>query len=324
MGVMPSPSRRPCVLAGRAVLVTGGSGSFGNAFVRRALDEGAKRVVVYSRDELKQAQMRQRFPDDRMRWFLGCVRDLPRLRRAMEDVEIVIHAAALKRIEAGERDPGEFVKTNVLGTMNIVDAAHDAGVSRVVALSTDKASQSSTLYGSTKHVAEWLIVSANNARGAKGPLYATCRYGNISGSRGSVIPVWREKIANGEPLPITDPDCTRYWMPIDASVELVAWTATHMTGGEVVVPDLPAYRLADLATAMGGTVLPMKGLAAGEKLHESMIGPDELARFRRHGPYWSTKGTGDPLFAPLTSDTAPRFSVEEIRARLTEVQAVAA
>jgi UDP-N-acetylglucosamine 4,6-dehydratase len=319
---MPSPSRS--VLAGRSVLVTGGSGSFGNAFVRRALDDGASRVVVYSRDELKQAQMRQRFPDDRMRWFLGCVRDLPRLRRAMEDVDIVIHAAALKRIEAGEQDPGEFVKTNVLGTMNVVDAAHDARVSRVVALSTDKASQSSTLYGSTKHVAEWLIVSANNARGANGPLYATCRYGNISGSRGSVIPVWREKIARGEPLPITDPDCTRYWMPIEASVELVAWTATHMVGGEVVVPDLVAYRLADLAAAMGGTLLPMKGLGNGEKLHESMIGPDELARFRRHGPYWSTKGTHDRLFAPLTSDTAPRLSLGDIERKLHELPAVAA
>ena len=303
-------------LSGKSILVTGATGSFGHAFVRRALDDGARRVVVYSRDELKQSQMKKAFPDQRMRFFLGCVRDLSRLTRAMEEIDIVCHAAALKRIEAGEEDASEFVKTNILGTLNVIDAAHDAGVERVVFLSTDKASQSSTLYGSTKHTAERLIQAANNARGETGPIYAAVRYGNISGSRGSIIPTWRALLDRGDAITMTDPDCTRYWMLIDQAVDLVAWTIQHMRGGEIVVPDLPAYRVADLALAMGATDITRTHRGVGEKLHESMIGPDEVESFHRHGPYWSTKGFGEQLPAPLTSDSAPRLSVDDLRLRL--------
>ena len=303
-------------LAGKSVLVTGGTGSFGHAFVAHALASDARRVVVFSRDELKQAAMRATFPDERMRFFLGDVRDLGRVRRAFEGIDFVIHAAALKRIEAGEQDAEEFVKTNVLGTMHVVAAAHDAGVDRVCFLSTDKASQASTLYGSTKMTAERLIRAANNARGATGPIYAATRYGNVSNTRGSVIPKWRALIAAGQAITITDPDATRYWMPMADAVALVSWTLGAMVGGEVVVPDLPAYRVGDLAQAMGATDIVTTALANGEKRHESMIGTDELPSFRRCGPYWSSAGQGASLDAPLTSDTAPRLTVAELRERL--------
>lgn len=296
--------------------MTGGTGTFGNAFVRRALNAGARRVVIFSRDELKQAEMRERLADARCRFFLGDVRDRDRLRRAMEGVELVVHAAALKRIEAGEADADEFVKTNIYGTGNVIGAAHDAGVQRVVFLSTDKASQASTLYGATKMAAERLIRAANNARGTFGPLYAATRYGNVAGSRGSVIPRWRAAIARGERITITDPTATRYWMRLEEAVDLVVWTATHLVGGEVVVPDLPAYCLADLAMAMDAGHIDFTARAHGEKQHESMIGTDEREGFRRAGPYWSSAGTGETLGAPLTSDTAPRLTVDELRARL--------
>lgn len=306
---------RPSILSGKSLLVTGGTGSLGRALVTRALADGAARVVIYSRDELKQAEMLEAVADDRCRYFLGCVRDLPRLTRAMEGVDYVIHAAALKRIEAGEQDASEFVKTNVLGTMNVIDAAHAARVERVVFVSTDKASQSSTLYGSSKHTAERLIRAANNARGAFGPIYAAVRYGNVAASRGSVIPLWRAMAARGETATLRDPDATRYFMRLEESVALVVWTLAHMTGGDLVVPDLPAYRVSDLAVALG-IGWRLGSLANGEKRHESMIGADEVPAFRRHGPYWSTTGTGEPLPAPLASDTAPRLSASEIRARI--------
>ena len=322
---MADPRRLPLSesLAGTRVLVTGATGSFGNAFVRRALAEGADRVVIFSRDELKQAEMRATVDDDRARFFLGDIRDRDRLRRAMEGIDLVIHAAALKRIEAGEQDAEEFVKTNVLGTLNVVNAAKDAGVGRVVALSTDKACQASTLYGSTKLVAERVARAANNARGARGPRYAAVRYGNVSGSRGSVIPKWRALLAAGQPITVTDPDATRYWMTLDQAVDLVCWTAAHLVGGEVVVPDLPAYRVGDLALAMqstgDGMVAPniiTTALANGEKRHEAMIAGDEVREFRQHGPYWSTAGTGVALGAALTSDTARRLTVDELRGML--------
>ena len=300
-------------LAGARILVTGGTGSFGNAFVRRALDEGAARVVIYSRDELKQAEMRAAVDDERARFFLGDVRDRERLTRAMEGIDLVIHAAALKRIEAGEQDAGEFVKTNIIGTANVVDAAHDARVQKVVALSTDKASQASTLYGATKMTAERLVRAANNARGAHGPIYAATRYGNVTGSRGSVIPKWRALIAAGQPITITDPDATRFYMTLDEAVDLVCWTAAHAIGGEVVVPDLPSYRVGDLAEALGAGAVTVTALANGEKRHESMIACDEVREFRQAGPYWSSRGDGVALGAALTSDTSRRLTVDELR-----------
>lgn len=301
-----------------SVLVTGGTGSFGHAFTRFALDTGlTDRLCIYSRDELKQYQMRQTFTDDaRCRWFIGDMRDQVRLRRALDGVDIVIHAAALKRVEVGQYNPGEMKKTNVDGAMNLIEAATDAGVSKVVALSTDKACAPVNAYGASKAMMEALILAANNARGATGPRFAVTRYGNVAGSRGSVIPIWRDTKG---PVIATDLDATRFWMTLQEAVDLVCWTVTYMHGGDLVVPDLPAYSIGDLAAAMGRQIGHVSGLWPGEKAHESMIGPHDFHLFRRSGPYWSTKGDGVCLTRAVTSDKAPRLSVEELRERLAHV-----
>lgn len=247
------------------ILVTGGSGFFGRAFVKTALDRGAERVCVFSRGEYQQALMRQEFNDDRLRFFIGDVRDQARLRRAMDGVDLVVHAAALKRVEVAEYDASEVVKTNVIGTMNVIEAATDAGVKKVVGLSSDKACEPVNAYGATKLVLEKLLLAANNSKGANGPIYAVVRYGNVAGSTGSVIPTWRR----GGLVTMTDPNCTRFWMTRDQAVDLVMNTAMTMKGGELVIPDLPAYRLVDLAYAMNVDYV-VTGLHEREKMHESM------------------------------------------------------
>ena len=277
-----------------SVLITGGTGAFGRAAVADLLARGAGRVCIYSRDEAKQAAMREQFHDDtRLRWFVGDVRDLDRLRHAMEDVRVVIHAAALKRIEVGQYNPGEMVKTNVGGAMNVIAAATGAGVEKVVALSTDKAWQPISPYGQSKALAESLFLNANHARGRRGPIFAVTRYGNVAGSTGSVIPRWREVLRTGSVVKVTDPECTRFWMTMDEAVRLVADTVETMEGGELAIPTLPAYRLGDLAEAMGAT-MDIIGLPLFEKRHEGM----------RDG---------------LTSDTARRMTVDELRGALNEV-----
>lgn len=277
------------------ILVTGGTGYFGQAFVHQALNRGAERVCVFSRGEYQQSLMRKEFGDDeRLRFFVGDVRDASRLRRAMEGIDLVVHAAALKRVEVGEYDSGEMVKTNVLGSMNVIEAATDAGVRKVVALSTDKACEPLNCYGASKLVSEKVFLAANNARGSKGPIFAVCRYGNVSGSTGSVIPTWRRAIELGHGLVnLTDPNCTRFWMTREQAVDLVMETAETMVGGELVIPQLPAYRLGDLAEAMGISYVET-GLTAGEKLSESMR-PGE------------------------TSEMARRMSVQELREQLEYV-----
>jgi UDP-N-acetylglucosamine 4,6-dehydratase len=262
------------------ILVTGGSGFFGRGFIRKALDMGAERVCVFSRGEYAQAQMRQEFDDDRLRFFVGDVRDRDRLTRAMEGVSLVIHAAALKRVEVGEYDASEMVKTNVLGAMNVIEAATDACVSKVVALSSDKAFAAANCYGATKFTAEKLFLAANNARGKYGPIYAVTRYGNVSGSTGSVIPTWRREKEAGRPVRLTNPEATRFWMTLDQAVDLVIRTAETMTGGELAIPRLPAYRLGDLAEAMA-LDFNVTGLGDGEKLHESMTDGESSDRARR-------------------------------------------
>ncbi len=255
-----------------SVLITGGTGFFGHGFVRALLDQGlSNRICIFSRDEYKQALMRAEFGDDeRLRWFVGDVRDKDRLRKAMDGVNLVVHAAALKRVEVGEYNPTEMVQTNVVGSMNVIDAAVDAGVARVVALSTDKACEPANAYGASKLMLEKLFLAANNMRGASGPMYAVCRYGNVAGSTGSVIPTWRAAISSGQSVRLTEPSCTRFYMTISEAVELVIKTAKTMKGGDLVVPDLPAYRLSDLAKAMGAKV-KIIGIGDHEKLHESMI-----------------------------------------------------
>ena len=254
----------------RSILVTGGTGFFGRGFVKMALKQGVERVCILSRDEAKQAYMRQDFNNDpRLRFFVGDVRDVDRLTRAFEGVDLVVHAAALKRVEVGEYCAEEMVKTNVTGAVNVIAAAHDAGVPKVVALSTDKAFEPINAYGASKLLAEKLFLAANNARGAHGPRFAVTRYGNVAGSTGSVIPMWRKAKESGRLLMVTDPECTRYWMTLQEAVDLVWNTAATMQGGELAIPDLPAYRLGDLA-ALFDRPYSVTGLGPGEKLHEGM------------------------------------------------------
>lgn len=265
-------------------LITGGTGSFGQAFTRRLLvGSDANRVCIYSRDELKQAEMREALGDDgRCRWFIGDVRDRDRLRRAMEGVGVVIHAAALKRVEVGEYNPGEMVKTNVLGAVNVIEAAHDAAVRRVVALSTDKACRPVNAYGQSKALAERLFLAANNARGARGPLHVVTRYGNVAGSRGSVIPRWRAlMMAGARQVPVTDPECTRFWMTMGEACDLVLSAVTGEMGTtQPLIPTLPAYRLGDLAEALG-VEMDIRGLPLSEKRHETLDGITDSSQARR-------------------------------------------
>lgn len=248
----------------RSVLITGGTGSLGRALAEVIT---AERICIYSRDEYKQAVMREELGDSlRYRWFLGDVRDQERLRRALEDVDAVIHAAALKRVEAGEFNPGEIVKTNVVGTMNLIEAAHDAGVQKVLAISSDKACRPMNAYGASKLMMERIIIAANNGRGLHGPRFAACRFGNFAGSRGSVIQMWR---AVKGPVPITHPDCTRFWMTKSQAVGIVLKALATMEGGELTIPKLPAFRVVDLAEAMHRPYTVV-GLRPGEQLHEWM------------------------------------------------------
>ncbi len=266
----------------RSILVTGGSGFFSRGFVRKALDLGAQRICIYSRGEYAQHLMREEFGDDaRLRWFVGDVRDQQRLARAMDGVDTVIAAAALKRIETSYYNPDEVVKTNVVGTMNTIEAAQACGVRKVVLVSTDKAAVPCSVYGFSKATAESLMLAANNARGANGPLYSVCRFGNVWCSTGSIVPRWRALLAAGvTTVPVTDPDCTRFFMRIEAAAELVYRTAESQAGGELAIPTLPAYRVGDLAEAMGVSVR-VTGLPEFEKKHETMDGVTTSAQARR-------------------------------------------
>jgi UDP-N-acetylglucosamine 4,6-dehydratase len=253
----------------KSVLITGGTGSFGQAFTKRLLQDGAERIVILSRNEHAQAEMRERLSDERLRFFIGDIRDRDRLRRAFCGVDWVIHAAALKRIEVGAYDPIEMVKTNINGTVNVIEAAIDAGVRRVVGLSSDKAWQPISPYGQTKALAESLLLNANNLSGQNGPKFVVTRYGNVAGSRGSVIPRWKEmKRVGMNTVPVTDPDCTRFYMRMDEAVDLVI-QATKTNSQEILIPKLPAYRLGDLADVLK-VKMDVKGLPHWEKLHEGM------------------------------------------------------
>jgi UDP-N-acetylglucosamine 4,6-dehydratase (inverting) len=263
-------------LEASTILLTGGTGSFGNAFVTRALAQLPDATVrVYSRDELKQSEMQERFDDDRVRYFIGDVRDRRRLTRAAQGADVIVHAAAMKQVSASEYNPFEAVQTNVLGGQNVVDAAIDAGVRRVVALSTDKAVNPVNLYGATKLCAEKIIVQGNAyAAGSKTRL-SCVRYGNVVGSRGSVVPLFRRQMSEGR-FTITDERMTRFWITLDQAVDLVFYAFDHMVGGEVFVPKIPSMRVTDLADAMDPD-LPVEliGIRAGEKLHESLLTVDE-------------------------------------------------
>ena len=263
-----------------SILVTGGTGSFGKAFISYALEHlNPRRVAVLSRDELKQSEMKADYPDERMRWFLGDIRDKDRLTRAFHGVDYVVHAAALKQVDTAEYNPMEFVKSNVLGSQNVIDAAIDAGVKRVVALSTDKASSPINLYGATKLTADKLFIAANNLTQGFGTALSVVRYGNVMGSRGSVIPLFQRLAREGKPLPITDQRMTRFWITLPQAVQFVVDSFDQMQGGELYVPRIPSMRIMDLveAVAPGATTVDI-GIRPGEKLHEEMIAADDSYR----------------------------------------------
>lgn len=261
---------------GGAVLITGGTGSFGERFARTLLERyKPRRVIVYSRDELKQFEMQHRAPfrdrADVMRWFLGDVRDAQRLRKAMEDVDVVIHAAALKQVPAAEYNPFEAVKTNIFGAENVINAAMDTGVRRVIALSTDKAAAPINLYGATKLTSDKLFVAANNHRGSRDIRFSVVRYGNVLGSRGSVVPYFMERRSTGA-LPVTDARMTRFSITLQEGVDFVLRCLGSMWGGELFVPRIPSFRILDVAQAIAPQAkVEIIGIRPGEKLHEEMI-----------------------------------------------------
>ena len=267
-------------LTNASILVTGGTGSFGKAFISYALEHlNPRRVAVLSRDELKQSEMKAGYPDERMRWFLGDIRDKDRLTRAFHGVDYIVHAAALKQVDTAEYNPMEFVKSNVLGSQNVIDAAIDAGVKRVVALSTDKASSPINLYGATKLTADKLFIAANNLTQGFGTALSVVRYGNVMGSRGSVIPLFQRLAREGQPLPITDRNMTRFWITLQQAVRFVVDSFDQMKGGELYVPRIPSMRIMDLveAVAPGARTVDI-GIRPGEKLHEEMIAADDSYR----------------------------------------------
>ena len=315
-------------LFNQSVFITGGTGSFGRAFAVRALADGATRVVVFSRDEAKQAAMAAEFTDARMRFFVGDVREPSRVQWAMRGCTVVVHAAAMKRIDTCEVDPVEAIHTNVLGSQHVAMAAIQQGVSRALLLSTDKAAAPCTLYGMTKATAERAWIQSNAYAAGTATRLSATRYGNVLGSTGSILPIWRGAVAKNHPIMITDPTATRFWMRMDDAVELVIHALTHMMGGETFVPKLHAASLSCLADAVApSAVRALVGLRAGEKLHETLVSVDEASRTIDKGSHYviqpAVRKWGVPSYdstwrAPdgfsLTSDTAPHFTPEALRA----------
>ena len=283
------------------LLITGGTGSFGKSFIARVLQRfpDISRIVVYSRDELKQWELQQEFPADQypqLRFFLGDVRDRDRLRRALESIDTVVHAAALKQVPAAEYNPIEFINTNVLGAENLVQACLDTDVKRVVALSTDKAAAPINLYGATKLCSDKLFIAANNIKGERDLRFSVVRYGNVMGSRGSVIPFFLERAKTGV-LPITDPAMTRFNISLSGGVDMVLWSLSNAMGGEIFVPKIPSYRITDIAEAISPSCEKrIVGIRPGEKIHEEMITPSDSFTTIDIGNY----------FAILPSDASVR------------------
>jgi UDP-N-acetylglucosamine 4,6-dehydratase/5-epimerase len=327
-------------LANRSLLITGGTGSFGKAFVRTVLERypDVKRLVVYSRDELKQFEMAQEFSERThpgLRYFIGDIRDEPRLKRALEGIDVVVHAAALKQVPAAEYNPFECIKTNVLGAQNLIEACLDSGVQRVVALSTDKAAAPINLYGATKLCSDKLFVAANNVKGHRDLRFSVVRYGNVMGSRGSVIPFFLERRKTGV-LPITDPAMTRFNISLQEGVDMVLWSLEHAWGGEILVPKIPSYRIVDLATAIGPQCEHREvGIRPGEKIHEEMITASDSFNTVDLGPYFAILPTGGtysvaqycgatggrpvaPGFAYNSGSNPTFLSVEELRSLIAK------
>ena len=323
------------MLNNKTILITGGTGSFGKAFVRTILARypDVKRLVIFSRDELKQFEMSQELSQKEfpaLRYFIGDVRDGGRLRRALEGIDVVIHAAALKQVPAAEYNPFECIKTNIMGAQNLIEACLDAGVSNVIALSTDKAAAPINLYGATKLCSDKLFTAANNIRGNRDLRFSVVRYGNVMGSRGSVIPFFMERRKSGV-LPITDPSMTRFNISLEDGVEMVMWALENARGGEIFVPKIPSYRITDVAKAIGPECEhPIVGIRPGEKIHEEMITQSDSFNTVDLGRYYAilpsageytteeyTKLMGGQLVTPgfaYNSGTNDDFlTVEELR-----------
>ena len=323
------------IFDGSSILITGGTGSFGKAFLQEVLqNRNPARVAVFSRDELKQYEMKQTYGDDpRVRFFIGDIRDRDRLEMAMHGVDYVVHAAALKQVDTAEYNPMEYVKTNILGSENVMVAAINAGVKKVVALSTDKASSPVNLYGATKLTADKLFISGNHYSYARGTKFAVVRYGNVMGSRGSVIPFFRRLAEADEPLPITDMRMTRFWITLPQAVEFVLASFEQMDGGELYVPRIPSMRVTDLAKAIAPAAKLIEvGIRPGEKLHEEMISTEDARRTIRLldryvvGPTlaeWTFRAPdGDPLpegFAYTSDSNDLWLTVDNLRAMIADL-----
>ncbi len=300
----------------KQVLITGGTGSFGKAFVHNMLktSKTVERLVVFSRDELKQWEMQQHFPEKeypQLRFFLGDIRDRERLKRAMEGIDTVIHAAALKQVPAAEYNPIEFINTNVLGSENVVQACIDTKVKNVVALSTDKAAAPINLYGATKLCSDKLFIAANNIKGSRDLKFSVVRYGNVMGSRGSVIPFFLKKAKEGA-LPITDTSMTRFNISLDEGVEMVRWALLNAEGGELFVPKIPSYKITDVAEAIGPNCKKeIVGVRPGEKIHEEMITRSDSATTVRIGKYFAILPSDGKLLERYVKEKENTKKVQE-------------
>jgi UDP-N-acetylglucosamine 4,6-dehydratase len=316
-------------LNGKSVLITGGTGTFGSRLVKTLLSRhDVGRVVVYSRDELKQYEMSLRYPNEpRIRFFIGDVRDADRLKRAVTGVDYIVHAAAMKQVPASEYNPFEAVKTNIMGAQNVIDAAIDMGVSRVVALSTDKACSPINLYGATKLVSDKLFVNGNAYAGRQDTRFSVVRYGNVVGSRGSVVPLFKEIAKSTDVFPITDIDTTRFWITVQQGVDFVLERLLDMQGGELFIPKIPSMKVTDLALALHPTAkFEVIGLRPGEKLHEEMVSRDDARHTVDAGSYyviepeaswWGRtveRGTAVPAGFTYASDTNTQWlSPDQLR-----------
>ena len=328
------------MLNNKSILITGGTGTFGKAFTKYVLDRyEPKKIVIYSRDEFKQFIMQNEFAKykDKLRFFIGDVRDRDRLARAFEGVDYVIHAAALKQVPACEYNPAEAIKTNINGAQNVIDAALDKGIKKVVALSTDKAVNPVNLYGGTKLVSDKLFIAANAYAGSKDTCFSIVRYGNVAGSRGSVIPFFQNIIENGtSELPITDYRMTRFWISLEQGVELVIKALEEARGGETFISKIPSFKVTDLAEAMlPGCKMPEVGIREGEKLHEIMVTSEDSPRTYEYDNHyiiypqmvWSESRKVKPAgrlvpegFSYSSGNNSEWLSVEQIRELLKTVE----
>ena len=332
-----APNNGDRLLDGKTVLITGGTGSFGKKFSEFVLNYyHPQKLIIFSRDEFKQNEMRQQFPQPWVNFFIGDVRDRDRLYRAFEGVDYVIHAAAMKQVVAAEYNPLECIKTNIMGAANVIDAAIDRNVKKVIALSTDKAANPINLYGATKLCSDKLFVAGNSYSGRKQTRFSVVRYGNVVGSRGSVIPLFLKMRGETGRLPVTHPQMTRFWITLDQGVDFVIQSLENMVGGEIFVPKIPSMRILDLARAIGPECqIEITGIRPGEKLHEIMV-PGEDARrtleyqdyyvIQPSHPFWDgefylKQNGGRPCAADFqySSDTNDRWlSVEDLQKIVAE------